>query len=346
MRSLALARIRIAATCLLAVVWLSQASAQTAADRETARRLMDRGDEQVQRGDLAAALTFYRGAHEIMHVPTTGIEIARTLAALGQLAEARDAALEVLRMPARAAEPTPFAEARAQAEQMAGELAAKIPTLTVSAPQLEKISGATLDIDGNEVPRAAIGLPQSLNPGKHRVRLSAPGYVPVEKSVTLVANDHQSLRIELEALSPALATAPAPASPFTAPPERLSSPPPSSARASSRLGWPFWAGAAVGGAGLVTGGLAGVVSLKRAHDAREQCDGNVCPEAARSDRDASLAAAWVSNVGFACALLGAGVSVGSWLLSNADEPRKAQPASWTVTSVAGGGVITWRGSLE
>ena len=64
--------------------------AQIGRDRETARTLMQQGRELTAKGDLKEALKRFKGADDIMHVPTTGLEVARTQAPLGLLVEARD----------------------------------------------------------------------------------------------------------------------------------------------------------------------------------------------------------------------------------------------------------------
>jgi hypothetical protein len=69
---------------------LALAAAPTAQDRERARALMDAGDARFEAKQYAAALEQYRGADEIMQVPTTGIEVGRALERLGRLLEARE----------------------------------------------------------------------------------------------------------------------------------------------------------------------------------------------------------------------------------------------------------------
>ena len=64
-------------------------------DRARANALMDDGDAKVASGDLAGALTSYETAHAIMRVPSTGIEVAKTLDKLGKLLPALAAAREV-----------------------------------------------------------------------------------------------------------------------------------------------------------------------------------------------------------------------------------------------------------
>ena len=62
----------------------------TAADRETARTLMDQGNVLKDKGNLEEALKRFKAADEIMHVPTTAVPVAKLQVALGLLVEARD----------------------------------------------------------------------------------------------------------------------------------------------------------------------------------------------------------------------------------------------------------------
>src|SRR5438105_2853150 len=76
-----------------------------AADRENARRLMAEGRKKRDANDLARALQAFQAADALMHVPTTGLELAKTLAQMGRLAEAREKALAVVRTPETDGEP-------------------------------------------------------------------------------------------------------------------------------------------------------------------------------------------------------------------------------------------------
>ena len=113
----------------LAGVALSQQAAaqEPAPDTEAARAFMVEGDAKADAKDFAGALVAYRKAHAIMGVPTTGIEVARMLALLGQRAEAREVALSVVAMAPVPNEPPPFTEARIAAQKLADELAEPAP---------------------------------------------------------------------------------------------------------------------------------------------------------------------------------------------------------------------------
>src|ERR1700679_951302 len=108
----------------------ARASAEpSAAERDTARGLMAEGRSDRENGDLQDALRAFLGADAIMHVPTTGLEVARTQAALGLLVEAWNTALRVSRTSARPGEPAPFHVARQAAVVLKGEMEARVPSL-------------------------------------------------------------------------------------------------------------------------------------------------------------------------------------------------------------------------
>jgi hypothetical protein len=322
-------RSRIAAFSLLLVALSAPSSvawAQNAQDRESARQLLDRGDEQVEQGDLAGALASYRAAHELMHVPTTGLEVARISAKLGKLVEARDVALEVIRMPAAAREAKPFKVARAAAEDLARELATQIPTLRLELTPEAAADQASLEIDERSVPPAALGLGYALNPGRHRVQIAATGYLPVAQDITLRPGETKTLRVKLVLAPKAKVQRPPP-------PEASPAPPPE--RSST---WPQWVGFSLGGAGLVAGTVAGILSLNRTRAAKEHCTGNLCTPEAEHDLNAAMTMANISNAGFGVAVLGASIGLTSYLLSG----NTPQSTGTTLHFAAGPGVATVR----
>jgi hypothetical protein len=317
--------------------WAASAAAQNATEREAARLLMDRGDEQVDRGDLSAALTLYQGAHEIMHVPTTGVEVARTLARLGKLVEARDAALQVSNMPMAAAEPKPFQHARAAADELARELSGQIPWLSIEVSPPEVMPISTLRIDGG-VANAVSGSPYPLNPGEHSLVLSAPRYGDTSVSVALARGERRSLRLQLEPLPAARPQ------PLAQVPKGRAVPQSPSAGDGTGVAWPVWLGVGLSGAGILVGTVAGIVALDRASDARVFCEGNRCPPEAQPDLDAALLAAGVSNVGWALAGVGAALSLTSLWLTSRSRQAKASP-SVAVSVTPHGAALICEGAL-
>src|SRR5262245_7469910 len=103
----------------------------TAGDRETARSLMAQGDTAYDAKDYAAALKADQAAHALVHLPSTGIWVAKAQVALGMLVEARDMAIEVKGIPKQAGEKQPLVVARKEADQLIDSLATRIPSIQV-----------------------------------------------------------------------------------------------------------------------------------------------------------------------------------------------------------------------
>jgi hypothetical protein len=296
------------------------ASAQSAADRETARALMKQGDTAFDAADYSAALEAYETAHGIMQVPSTGVALARAQEKLGLLLEARNSVLAVARMPARPNEPAAFTEARAAADDLAETLEARIPSLSVDVRGSEQVRVA---IDGAELPRAQFRVRRKLNPGRYTVVASAPGFREAREEVVLAESQARELELELE--------------PSTGPiTETWSDPGKASAVAvrddaprGSRLSPLVYVGFGVGAAGIAVGSVAGVMSLSKTSSARERCVEDRCSPAASDDIDAARTLATVSNIGFGIGVAGAAVGVYALLTSNRERPaqkaRRVEP---------------------
>ena len=271
----------------------------TAADRETARSLMDAGDRSVEARDDAGALRSYRAADSMMHVPTTGIEVAKVLARLGQLVEAREQALAVTRLPKGTAEPAAFVQARAEAERLAGSLSSRIPTLTLRLNGLGTGQMARVMVDGEIVPLEAQSLPRRVDPGLHRVVASAERRGDVSSEVVLA--EGQAVRLDL-------AFAPLPAAPWATIPSEPPRPPPVQSRSPTLA---TWIALGAGGAGLLAGAVGGVVELSQASTLKSRCAGTTClpSDAATLSSVRTLAAI----VDVALALGAAGVVTGAVL---------------------------------
>jgi len=89
----------------------------------------------------------------------------------------------------------------------------------------------------------------------------------------------------------------------------------------SRVPVVSWVAYGVAAAGLVTGIVAGAVTLSKSDELRSQCEGSVCPEAQRDSHERALALAHVSTAGFAIA--GVGAAVGTVVLLTS-KPAKVE----------------------
>jgi hypothetical protein len=209
-----------AALCLAAQTWAIAAFAQvTDAERAVARQLFREGDDLQRAGKIAEALDRFQRAEQAYAAPTNMLRIAECQAALGRLVESAESYRTVLRSPVPEDAPAPF---RAALEQAKGELAQvepRIPKLRV-VPEPARISATAFRIDGQAVSAALLGERIPLDPGPHRVQVSAPGYASGDATEVLRERDDKTLHISLVASSgtpPAAVEAPLPVLPVLPP---------------------------------------------------------------------------------------------------------------------------------
>jgi len=187
----------------------------TAAARETARALMQEGDELSAAGKHADALKNYLAAHALVRIPPTGLEVARSQVKVGQLVEARGLAMEMANSAPSAGEPPVYARARSAAAELAKDLGPRIPSIrTVVTPGTRY----TLTIDGQVLPAEAQAIAFRLNPGTHTIVVAAPGFITQRKEVPLAERQAATLTVQLQLAQANKGPAPAPApAPGTAP---------------------------------------------------------------------------------------------------------------------------------
>jgi hypothetical protein len=303
---------------VVALITTSPAFGQTEAERDQARALMDEGDALVEKKMLAEALVAYQKAHTIMGVPTTGIEVARMLASLGRLAEARQLSTEIAKLPVLPDEPAAFAEARQEADVLARSLEIRLPRLTVDVA-----AGVRVYIDGAEVPDFRPGEPFVLDPGAHVVEARVNDKNASQR-IRLIEGEKKSVKLRFEEpkpqrpLPPPVVERPKPAKP---PPLDRSQP----SSTSVTLGW---VGIAVGGAGLVFGGVTGGLALSKKSDLDDAgCVDRRCPPSRQDDVDRYNTLRTLSGVG----LIGGAVitTAGALLVGfGGSSPKQSGRANW------------------
>lgn len=269
------------------------ASAQNAANKSTARALMDDGDRKRDAGDTKGALESYQAADAIMKVPTTGIEVARTLSSMGRLLEAQVIVTQLAVAPPRK-EPAAFVSARKAAAVLASDLDARIPTLLV------KVLGGgadtpSLSIDGKRLSSSADAQAHKLDPGLHAIAVRQ-GPAEKEQNVTLVERDRKTLTVDL---------APPP------PPPVAIEPPPRKPEAEPSAGPKVmtFGGFGLAAVGIGVGAITGLMSLKKTNDLKAVCPNDACPPERQGDLDSANMLGNVSTVAFVAAGVGAVVGV-------------------------------------
>ena len=158
----------------LSVTNAAYAAGPSAADRETARTLMEQGRELRNKGNMLEALKRFQGANNIMHVPTTALELARAQVALKMFVEARDTIGMLRQMPSEH-DSKVFQAARAAAEE-----ARRHARRTRPRPDHHGEGGrAGAGRGGRDRRRARAAatswvVPRTVNPGTHVVTAKTP----------------------------------------------------------------------------------------------------------------------------------------------------------------------------
>ncbi|MBX3226467.1 MAG: hypothetical protein KIT84_32600 [Labilithrix sp.] len=264
----------------------SVASAEpTAQEKEHARDLMAEGRDRRDRNDLAGALDSFKQADAIMHVPTTGYEVARTQQMLGQLVEARATVDAIAKLPASPTDPAPFTEARAKAEALAKELDRQIPQLKIAVKSEGKAATVTID----DAPLASLDAPARVNPGKHVV-VGRTDDGEAREEITVAAGQTKDVELRIEKNHVAAA------------------PPATTAEKKLAIPTLSWIGFGVGAAGLAVGTVTGLMAIGDESDIADRCQGTRCGRDVEPDLDSAKTKATISTIGFIVA--GVGVAVG------------------------------------
>lgn len=288
----------IVAFALLTSAGAVYASEPTAADRATARQLMFEGRTLRHDGNLRGALERFRAADALMGVPTTGLELARTQAALGMLVEALDSCTRVIHHAETSDEPPPFREARKAAIELRAELHRRTPSLRFVLPAHADTRELHLQVDGVDIPPATFAVPRLVNPGRHVVELIA-GARRQAISVSLAERETREIVLAFSQGEP------------TAPP-----PPHDDGEARRRWIWGGFATAAVGG---TVGTVTGLIAWSQRNDLDTSCPGRVCSADDMDRVERAKGYANASTYAFVLGGVGAAVGVGALLLPGGDK---------------------------
>ncbi len=306
------------------------ASAQSAADKETARSLMDQGNDLRDKGNLKDALSRFEAANQIMHVPTTALEVARTQVALGLLVEARDTLAQIISSVPAPREPVQFRDARAEAQKLDSSLEARVPTVTVAVSGAREGATVSLSVDGVAVPAAVIGLPRRINPG-HHVMVATTSSSEGRAEVDLQEGEKKDVSITL-------ATVAKPQTTETTTEEQPPAPAPEPHRSYVLPIVLF----SIGGASLIAGGVTGALMLGQQSSLSTSCPNHICPPSQYGTLDSANTLAMISTVTFIAG--GVGVAAGIVALI-VGKPSAAAPSQASITPWVGVGSAGVRGTF-
>lgn len=289
------------------------AEAQTASEIATRRLLLDRAEAARTGGQHAEALELYLRAGQIQMTPSVRAFIAEEQLRTGRLAEAMGSADLCLRelgaataVRNQAAIESHCRGLRDNLRQRVGELVVEVPT---PAP-----AGLRVTVGGSELTAVLYGQPAVTTPGSVEVVAAVGGVERWRRSVTVVARETATVRVELPPEAP---VAPVVEPPVVVP--VVVTPPPvvvrpavavDRGRTRRTIGWGLLGGAA---AGVAIGTVGLIMQRVRAGDFAGQyvestCDADAACRNERSAIEAAGAAAWGGYVAGA-ALGAAGLAV-------------------------------------
>jgi hypothetical protein len=175
----------------------SPARAQSAADRATARSLATTGIKLYRAGNYKDALDKLTRAEALYDAPVHLLYIARCQVKLGKLVEGAETYRKLGRVKLSSNAPQAFKDAQDSGAKELSALEPKIPALRVEV-QPADVNDMDVVIDGEHLPSAVVGIDRPADPGKHTVRVTAPGFKPTETTVEVQQGEKKPVKLTLE----------------------------------------------------------------------------------------------------------------------------------------------------
>lgn len=193
-----LPRLALAVLCAAGAATLPEraAAAESIADKANARALATEGIDLYNQGKYREALDRLQRAQALFDAPIHLLYIARAQALLGKLVEASETYRRLIRVELSAETPAAVREAVEAADAELDGVAARVAALRIEViPEGEP--GLILEIDGEVVSAAVVGIERPLNPGRHRVEAAVPDGRRAETSIELGEGARAAVRLEL-----------------------------------------------------------------------------------------------------------------------------------------------------
>jgi hypothetical protein len=291
----------------------------TAADRATARTLAQEGQHALESKNYPVAIDKFSRADALVHAPTLLLGLARAQVGSTKLVEAQENYNRIIREGVAPNSPKSWAKAVEDANKEVGAISPRIPwvTITVLGP-----SNPEVVIDSTPVPAASLGVKRAINPGTHKVKVSAEGYHPQEKSIVLTEGQSLNVTIELEQ-APQIAPQPEKKAATTTTVDTGVTPTGEWRRTVAYVAF------GVGGASAIVGGVAGVLAISKHSQLSDACPvPTECDPGQRANIDSYKRLGTIADVGFIVGgvALAAGVVL---LVTQPKDTSSATSTKWT-----------------
>lgn len=301
------------------------AMAQSAESKAAARSLGVEGIKLANAGDCEAAVEKLARAEALYHAPTILGRLGECQVNLGKLVEGTENLNRVVRERLPENAPAAFVKARERAQGVLDQALPKIAKLKIVVEP--NVEGLEVRVGEKVVPLALLGAERPTDPGTHQIVAQAPGYRPSTAEVTLAEGGAQTVNLALVA-DPAQTAAPPPppqeSSTTTSATTNAAAPVDAGSPASDKtLAYVLWG---VGGAGLLTGTITGIMAMGKKGTLDDKCNTpSTCPEDQQSTIDSANTLALISTIGFGVGIAGAAAGTVLFFTGNDGNSAAAVP---------------------
>jgi hypothetical protein len=290
------------ATAATAVPAAKPPAPPTKKQRDAARKAYAEGEKAFAAGDYAAAAAAFQRANENIPAPQAEYWRAKSLDSQNKTEDAISAYEAFLANPdAAKAGDAKVEDAKTRLDALRATLVAEVVIETAPSPATVTVDGAPQNYE--------FPLVLKLTPGKHRVSVTAPGYLPKDVDLDVKGGDKLKQQVELvKEPAPAPAALPPPPPPAPAP-----APPPPEPRSMV----PAYVTLGIAGAAAVVGTIFGVQALSAKSDFDKTPNTDKADDTERN--------ALIADMAFGVAIT-LGVT-GVVLLTSDDDPPASSAAS-------------------
>jgi len=318
--------VRVAGAVLVLVTAIARPAA-AGDDASAADKLIHRGVELRRVHDDDGAQREFQKAYDLVHTPRAAGQLGLAEQALGRWEDAETHLSEAI----RAAGDSWVAKNRAVLDQALVTIQAHLGRIEViGGPE-----GAAVSLNGRAVGKLPLEQPIRVSAGQVDVEVHATGYLPVQRTVSIVGGQYQRVVIRLakdETAEPKATIAPRVNATAPAPEPTRAGPTPEPAPASSSTR-PIlkWTAAGLAGASLATGVVFTVLHSSAVSDFEKSCrilndtgvDAMGQPSPSCNDKYHTNKR---EQYAFIASYAAAGVFAATWLILQLTEPTGGSPA--------------------
>jgi hypothetical protein len=310
---------------LLALGTVAPVAAEDQAENVAAARSLGiQGVQLADSGKCKEAIEKLERAESLYHAPTILGRLGECQVNVGQIVLGSENLNRVVREQLPANAPKAFKDAQERARKALEAALPRIGHLTVSIQVEPKDTPVSVTVSGAAVPPALLGVERPTDPGTHEVVASADGYLPAKTSVDLTEGGRQSITLTLSP-DPNAPKPPAAAPPTAAAPLVPVAPPPPAATTRGGNNTLAFVLLGVGGAGIITGGVTGMLAISKKSDL--DCPEKRCSGKDADELDSAKTLALVSTIGFGAGILSAGIGTVLLLTSSGSTEQHASAAT-------------------